>query len=71
MQPLLALNRCSQHLLFVVLLLCCSYLTKAPLVPEGTPVINALNKQRSMLENVMRACVGLGPESNMLLEFKM
>jgi len=45
-----------------------SYLTKAPLVPEGTPVINALNKQRSMLENVMRACIGLGPESNMLLE---
>jgi len=36
-----------------------SYLTKAPLVPEGTPVVNALNKQRSMLENVFRACIGL------------
>uniref|UniRef100_A0A7S3VRE0 inositol-3-phosphate synthase n=1 Tax=Dunaliella tertiolecta TaxID=3047 RepID=A0A7S3VRE0_DUNTE len=45
-----------------------SYLTKAPLVPEGTPVVNALNKQRAMLENVFRACVGLGPESNMLME---
>lgn len=47
-----------------------SYLTKAPLVPPGTPVINALAKQRAMLENVMRACVGLAPESSMLMEFK-
>ena len=42
-----------------------SYLTKAPLVPAGTPVVNALSKQRSMLENVFRACVGLPPENNM------
>ncbi|KDD74931.1 myo-inositol-1-phosphate synthase [Helicosporidium sp. ATCC 50920] len=47
-----------------------SYLTKAPLVPDGTPVVNALAKQRAMLENVMRACVGLAPENNMMLEFK-
>eukprot|EP00803_Ostreobium_quekettii_P004720 evm.model.scf_1837.1 EVM.evm.TU.scf_1837.1 scf_1837:14185-20766(-) len=47
-----------------------SYLTKAPLVPEGTPVINALAKQRAALENFMRACIGLPPENNMLLEFK-
>lgn len=47
-----------------------SYLTKAPLVPYGTPVVNALAKQRAMLENVMRACVGLAPENNMLMEFK-
>lgn len=26
--------------------------------------------QRAMLENVLRACVGLAPENNMLLEFK-
>ena len=26
-----------------------SYLTKAPLVPAGTPVVNALSKQRAML----------------------
>ena len=45
-----------------------SYLTKAPLVPPGTPVVNALAKQRAMLENVMRACVGLQPENNMMLE---
>jgi len=47
-----------------------SYLTKAPLVPKGTPCINALSKQRAMLENIFRACVGLAPENNMLLEFK-
>lgn len=47
-----------------------SYLTKAPLVPQGTPVVNALGRQRAMLENVMRACVGLPPENNMMMEFK-
>lgn len=47
-----------------------SYLTKAPLVPMGTPVVNALAKQRAMLENIMRACIGLAPESNMMMEFK-
>lgn len=47
-----------------------SYLTKAPLVPEGTPVINALAKQKAMLENVARACIGLPPDNNMMLEFK-
>ncbi|KAF8064501.1 IPS2 [Scenedesmus sp. PABB004] len=47
-----------------------SYLTKAPLVPQGTPVVNALSKQRAMLENIMRACVGLPPDSNMMMEFK-
>lgn len=47
-----------------------SYLTKAPLVPQGTPVVNALSKQRAMLENILRACVGLAPDNNMMLEFK-
>lgn len=47
-----------------------SYLTKAPLVPPGAPVINALAKQRAMLENILRACMGLAPENNMLLEYK-
>lgn len=47
-----------------------SYLTKAPLVPENTPCVNALSKQRMMLENIFRACVGLSPENNMLLEHK-
>lgn len=35
-----------------------SYLLKAPMVPKGTPVVNALFKQRSCVENILRACVG-------------
>jgi len=48
-----------------------SYLFKAPLVPDGTPVINALFRQRACIENVFRACVGLPPEDHMLLESKL
>jgi len=46
-----------------------SYLLKAPIVPEDTPVVNALFKQRSCIDNVLRACVGLPPDSNMRLEY--
>jgi len=45
-----------------------SYLLKAPLVPAGTPVVNALFRQRAALENIFRACVGLAPENHMMLE---
>ena len=48
-----------------------SYLLKAPLVPAGTPVVNALFKQRACIENVMRACIGLQPGNHMLLEHKI
>lgn len=48
-----------------------SYLCKSPLVPEGTPVVNALFKQKMCIENILRACIGLAPESNMLLEHKV
>jgi myo-inositol-1-phosphate synthase len=48
-----------------------SYLCKAPLVPAGAPVINALFKQREALINVFRACVGLPPENHMLLEHRL
>ncbi|KAI9142142.1 Myo-inositol-1-phosphate synthase [Paraphysoderma sedebokerense] len=47
-----------------------SYMLKAPLTPPGTPVVNALAKQRSSIENILRACVGLAPNSEMGLEFK-
>ena len=47
-----------------------SYLTKAPLVPDGAPVVNALAAQRAALENVLRAAAGLPPENHMLLEFR-
>jgi len=48
-----------------------SYLLKAPLVPEGTPVVNALFRQRACIENIFKACVGLPPEDYMLLETKV
>lgn len=48
-----------------------SYLCKAPLVPEGTPVINALFRQRAAIENILRACVGLPPDTNMTLEHRV
>jgi len=55
------------HLHPVAVLL--SYWSKAPLVPKGMPLVNALQKQRAMLENFFRAAVGLHPENNMLLEY--
>lgn len=47
------------------------YLCKAPLVPQGTPVVNSLFKQRACIENIFRACLSLPPENNMFLEFKL
>jgi len=47
-----------------------SYLLKAPVVPSGAPVINALSTQRRCIINVFRACLGLSPENDMLLEHK-
>jgi len=48
-----------------------SYMLKAPLTPPGTPIVNALAKQRAALTNIFRACVGLEPESDMTLEHKL
>eukprot|EP00184_Porphyridium_aerugineum_P003947 CAMPEP_0184706340 /NCGR_PEP_ID=MMETSP0313-20130426/36707_1 /TAXON_ID=2792 /ORGANISM="Porphyridium aerugineum, Strain SAG 1380-2" /LENGTH=520 /DNA_ID=CAMNT_0027167893 /DNA_START=297 /DNA_END=1859 /DNA_ORIENTATION=- len=47
-----------------------SYMLKAPIVPPGTPVINALYKQRYAIENVLRACLSLAPENHMRLEHR-
>ncbi|OZJ03111.1 Inositol-3-phosphate synthase [Bifiguratus adelaidae] len=47
-----------------------SYMLKAPLVAPGTPVVNSLAKQRAAMENIFRACVGLPPNNDMLLEHK-
>ncbi|NP_001079540.1 inositol-3-phosphate synthase 1-A [Xenopus laevis] len=48
-----------------------SFLCKAPLVPAGTPVINAFFRQRNCIENILRACLGLSPQNHMMLEHKM
>lgn len=48
-----------------------SYLCKAPLVPRGAPIINALFKQRSCIENLLRACLGLPPQNHIGMEHKL
>jgi len=48
-----------------------SYLVKAPLVRPGKQVVNSLFKQRAALENLFRACVGLSPQNDMLLEDRL
>lgn len=48
-----------------------SYLLKAPLVPRGTPVVNALAPQRECIINIFRACLSLPSENYMLLEHKL
>ncbi|CAE7647179.1 isyna1-a, partial [Symbiodinium microadriaticum] len=47
-----------------------SYMLKAPMVPPGTPVVNALSAQRQCIINVFRACTGLPPDDFMHLENK-
>jgi myo-inositol-1-phosphate synthase len=46
-----------------------SYMLKAPLVPSGAPVVNALFKQRTCIENFMRACLGLPGDSHLGLQY--
>lgn len=48
-----------------------SYLLKAPMVPAGTPVVNALNRQKQAIENLLRAMVGLPAENNLMFECRM
>lgn len=48
-----------------------SYWLKAPLVPSGTPIVNALFKQRACIENFLRVCSGLPVETELRLEHRM
>ena len=48
-----------------------SYLVKAPLVPQGATIVNALAAQRSAIVNIFRACLGLNPENYMMLEQRL
>jgi len=47
-----------------------SYWLKAPLAAPGTPVVNALFKQHRAMTNILCACIGLPPDTDMLLEHK-
>jgi len=48
-----------------------NYMLKAPMVPHGSPAINALFSQKQCLVNIFRACIGMPPENFMLLEHKI
>jgi myo-inositol-1-phosphate synthase len=48
-----------------------SYMLKAPMVPNGAPIVNALYTQREAIVNIMRACLGLGPNNHMTLEHRL
>lgn len=45
--------------------------TQAPLVAAGTPLVNALFRQKACIENIIKALVGLPPDNHMLLEHKI
>lgn len=48
-----------------------SYMLKAPMVPQGTPVVNALNRQKQAIENLLRAMIGLPADNSMMLECRV
>eukprot|EP01068_Selenidium_serpulae_P005539 Selendium_serpulae@DN4070_c0_g1_i1.p1 len=58
----------SQFTKFDTVLSALSFLLKAPVVPAGASVVNALSKQQRAITNILRALVGLPPETDMLLE---
>lgn len=61
----------AQYASFRSVLSILSYLCKAPLVPHGAPVINSLFRQRAAIENILRACVGLPPNSHIAFEHRV
>lgn len=48
-----------------------SYLCKAPLVERGAKVVNALFKQRSCIENLLRALIALPPINHLDFQSKL
>lgn len=45
-----------------------SYFLKTPFIPNNGQAVNSIFRQRSCVENILRACVGIPAETNMLLE---
>ncbi|CAF4257971.1 unnamed protein product [Rotaria sp. Silwood2] len=63
-------NDDNEYQTFEAVLSILSYLLKAPVVPPGTPVINALFKQHRCITNILSACAGIAMDTDMLLEHK-
>jgi len=61
----------SEYQKFNAVLSVLSYLCKAPLVERGAKVVNALFKQRSCIENLLRALVALPPINHMDFQYKL
>lgn len=43
---------------------------KIPQIPPNESIVNALSRQRACIDNLLRALVGLQPDSNLMLETK-
>jgi myo-inositol-1-phosphate synthase len=43
---------------------------KIPKTPAGESIVNALGRQKNCIDNLLRALVGIPPESNLLLDTK-
>ncbi|KAM3132666.1 hypothetical protein pb186bvf_015211 [Paramecium bursaria] len=56
---------------FDVVLSWLGYLMKAPKTESGISTINALSRQRSMLENLIKVCAGLTVEDNLRLDVRL
>jgi len=48
-----------------------SYSLKAPLCKPKTDVVNSLSRQRAAVTNMLRALIGLSPDSDLLLETRV
>lgn len=55
---------------FQTILSSLGFLLKAPLTQKGEPLINGLASQKACIENILRACVGIPPQTHMYLENK-
>jgi myo-inositol-1-phosphate synthase len=47
------------------------YLMKSPKTEEGINVVNALPRQRSMIENILKVCAGLTVDDNLRLDVRL
>lgn len=61
----------SEYQKFNAVLSVLSYLCKAPLVERGAKVVNALFKQRSCIENLLRALIALPPINHLDFQSKL
>jgi myo-inositol-1-phosphate synthase len=54
---------------FDPVLILLSYMLKAPLVPQGVPVLNALFKQQRLITNMLSVAAGIAPDDELRLQY--